>query len=94
MGATVKTGVRATLAAKGKRRAEDEEFMGSLMSGLESVNRSREQFEHEFGFRMGKWADRKAQQEAALRDRHQEQFYHLRARLKGLEMEASITVRR
>jgi hypothetical protein len=84
-------GVQTTLAAKGKRRAEDEEFLATIMGGLESSSRSREQLEHEFAARMRGWAERKALQEAAVRDRHQEQFYHLRARLKGLEMEASIT---
>ena len=92
VGGAVRTGVQTTLWAKSKRRAEDEEFLASLMGdGLASSDMSREQFEREFASRMQAWVDRKAQQEAAMRDRHQEQFYHLRARLKGLEMEASIT---
>lgn len=91
VGGAVRTGVQTTLWAKSKRRAEDEEFLATVTAGLESADMSREQFEREFASRMQMWVERKAQQEATLRDRHQEQFYHLRARLKGLEMEASIT---
>ena len=71
--------------------ADDEDFVAGIMdlgSGLS--NKSGEQFEHEFANRMEGWLQHKAQQEAAMRDRHQEQFSHLRSRLKGLEMEASI----
>ena len=91
VGGAVKVGVRTTLAAQHKRRAEDEAFMGDIIAELEGGAQSREEFEEEFESRMRRWSERNAHKEETMRDRHQEQFYHLRTRLKGLELEASIT---
>jgi hypothetical protein len=91
VGTAVKIGVRTTLAATSKRNAADDDFLTNLMGGLESFGGSRQQFEYEFESRSQVWIDRKATREAAMRARHQEQFHHLRTRLKGLELEASIT---